>query len=113
MCEKQTYQTYKEAQGHLYGLRTRIGKDQYYAYKCPHCGLFHVATRHSKKLEHPVKETKYKKIEFTKPKHTAPKDEPSKPLPQREQPIISTGRMMSEDQAMLLKQLINSKNDSA
>ncbi len=60
VCDKISYDEYKDAKSHISGLVKRKG-GSYRVYKCNDCGKFHVTTlpKRNKKLK-PLREKNYK-----------------------------------------------------
>lgn len=114
-CDKQTYNTIREANIAASNLKKhRKDRHQYRAYKCDVCTGYHITTiTKTLRDDHiPKRFTKYPiKVDEIEIK---PAWEP-KPKKQKKEkyfaPIqITTGRFLSPEQAMALKQIINGAN---
>lgn len=114
ICDKVPYQEHKDAKKHLIHLNSRKDGHKYRLYKCEHCGFFHVttATKYLRKdakkgdLKYPIK------IEPAKKELSVPAMKPIVGISSGkvERPL-TTSKVISKDQALFLKQLINTNNE--
>lgn len=107
ICEKEGFKKPKDAKDRLTSLRQRKGMRHTYAlYKCQFCGLYHVTTK--TKINRKEK-GEYKYPVYVDDKKPAKKFTPP-PIPKKLKPNpekLSTDKIMTKEQAQLLKKLVN------
>jgi hypothetical protein len=106
ICDKIGYRTYKELMSAINGVAKRT-KTKFKSYKCNECGLYHITSIKSGKLQKPLKERKYplgmeKKEVVMKFKDPTPLDRKITHNPAQ----ITTGRFMTTEQAQALKRIV-------
>jgi hypothetical protein len=107
-CDKNAYPNYKLANNAVVAMNKQR-KHKYTSYKCNECGEFHIATINKHSLPKPIK-GKATKERFSKTSsetlHLPTNINRNKV---REQPIHTTGKLLSPAQAQFLKQLIQNR----
>jgi hypothetical protein len=115
-CDKIRYETYAEALKFIKGIHQRKQvKDGMKVYKCTDCGGFHMHTMGKGKLKRSNKKEKYrlKPEDVFKDPRKKEQVAPVKKYKQREppknkQPALKN-KILSSDQARLLKSIINNQ----
>jgi hypothetical protein len=112
ICDKVAYDTYKEAVAAINAVAKRT-KTKFKSYKCKDCGKHHLTSMKHGKLLKPMKERKYP-IGLNK-KEVVMKFQEPKPIPENLKPKghISLGRIMTDEQAKALKQIIQLNQNKA
>jgi hypothetical protein len=111
ICEKESFQKYEDGIDKLIHLNgKKKGRHKHRLYKCDLCGNFHITTitknLRTPKDKYPMKmerqgSSKIKNVPAMKPLIQGKKKEDQK---------LTTGKMMTKEQADALKRIINSQN---
>jgi hypothetical protein len=106
ICDKTGYENYKKAVDAVIGMN-KNRRYRYKAYKCQHCGFFHITTIGNDSLRKPIKGKKdYFPRETNHTMHMKiGKPKPVKDSMQRGE-SVSYGKLITAEQADFLKKLI-------
>jgi hypothetical protein len=109
-CDKETFEQYKDGIERLTHLNSKRGRHKYKLYKCDHCGHYHITTitknlRTPKKMEkYPIK---YEPVVKRKEKQNPPQ---KKKQFAPDKYVINSAKMITPQQAAVLKQIIENGN---
>lgn len=111
ICDKQAFDTYREVSAATQGRAKQDGRS-YKSYKCKLCGKFHFHTASKSPLRKEPKNLRKEKFKFQQVEIKKVKPikipTPKPPSNHPERHYATSGKLLTDEQAKVLKQIINS-----